>query len=99
MEKSKNTNQMIDLLNWDASAHKRRLLIAGVLIFFFTIMLILNILTPLISDDCRYLYSFADGTRIRPLADVFRSQFTHYYNMNGRVITQICVRLRRGLFE
>ncbi|MCE5189149.1 MAG: DUF6056 family protein [Eubacteriales bacterium] len=87
METGKGIHHVMHLLDWEVSARKRAWTIAGVLAFFFVILLVLNILTPLISDDYRYLYSFADGTRIESFADVIRSQVAHYYNMNGRVIT------------
>lgn len=87
MGENKWIDRVMRTLDWDRSSKRRTWAIAGVLTFFFLILLALNILTPLISDDYRYLYSFADGTRIESLADVFQSQVAHYYNMNGRVIT------------
>ena len=87
MEAKKGIDRVMRALDWDRSSKGRSWAIAGVLAFFFVILLSLNILTPLISDDYRYLYSFADGTRIESLSDVFHSQVAHYSNMNGRVIT------------
>lgn len=87
MEVNKGIDRVMRALDWDRSSKRRTWAITGVFAFFFVILLVLNILTPLISDDYRYLYSFADGTRIESLADVFHSQVAHYSNMNGRVIT------------
>ena len=87
METNKGIDRVMHALDWDKSSKEKTWAIAGVLTFFFVILLALNILTPLISDDYCYLYSFADGTRISSIADVFHSQVAHYYIMNGRVIT------------
>ncbi|UDM73832.1 DUF3329 domain-containing protein [Vagococcus fluvialis] len=45
----------------------------------------LNYLTTFRGDDFNYHYSFADGTRISSLLDVFKSQVAHYKVMNGRI--------------
>lgn len=52
---------------------------------------LLNYYTPLMHDDLAYLYQFGPKAEVRPtnlpvknLADVFRSQYYHYLDVNGR---------------
>ncbi len=59
-----------------------------VIIFFFSILLLLNILTPMIADDFCYLLIF-DGvfqTRVTSISDVILSQWDHYFLWGGRSI-------------
>lgn len=52
----------------------------------FAILLFLNILTPLISDDITYLFVFGETDRISSIADVIQSQINHYYMWGGRSV-------------
>lgn len=69
----------------------------------FLIMLICNLYTDLIVDDFTYLYSFADGTRIDSVLDIFPSMVSHYSSMNGRLIphffAQLFLYLPLGIFK
>ena len=44
----------------------------------------LNFLTPLVSDDYRYAFSFATDERITSVWQIFPSLYTHYFVMHGR---------------
>ncbi len=57
----------------------------------FMIMLLCNMLTDKCVDDYAYLYSYADGTRITDILDVFPSMVGHYSKMNGRLIAHFFV--------
>lgn len=52
----------------------------------FAILLFLNMLTPLISDDITYLFVFGETDRISSIADVIQSQINHYYMWGGRSV-------------
>ena len=53
----------------------------------FLIMLILSCMTPMLADDYTYCFSFADGTRISRIGDIFPSLAAHRNVMNGRVFS------------
>ena len=65
-------------------------LVAG---FVFAAMLPLNIWTQMVMDDFTYCFSFADGSRITGVAEIFPSMGAHYYNMNGRLLPHFFVQL------
>ena len=69
------------LLRLDTS----RLIGALVLLCVFGVMLCGNVLTDRFTDDFHYLYSFADGTRIRSVGAIFASMRAHYFTANGRI--------------
>ncbi|MBQ9687355.1 MAG: hypothetical protein IJV41_12555 [Oscillospiraceae bacterium] len=74
-----------------ANASKLCLFLALVLIFI--IILYCNHLTPLSGDDYCYMFSFADGSRIQQISDIFPSMNAHWHTTNGRVIPHFFVQL------
>lgn len=59
---------------------------AAVLAAAFVVMLVFNRLTPLISDDYSYLLRFPTHERVGSVADVFVSQFYHYFQWGSRTL-------------
>ncbi len=57
----------------------------------------LNRFTPLASDDWNYVFIFGTDDYIRNLWDVARSQYNHYFGMNGRVTAQSMVQIADSL--
>lgn len=55
------------------------------------LLFIYNYLTPLIADDFWYMFSFADGARIRSIGDIVPSMIAHAYTMNGRWVAHTLV--------
>ena len=56
-----------------------------ILISIFLMMLLLNVLTPLISDDYSYALS-VDDTRLSGIMDVIKFQINHYLSWGGRTV-------------
>lgn len=52
----------------------------------FSILLFLNILTPLISDDFAYSFVYGENTLVASLQDIVKSQINHYYMWGGRSV-------------
>ena len=64
------------------------MLIVGVMFY------LLNLYTPLYADDYKYLFGFGDNQgRIENLTDIAVSQYSHYFNMNGRIATHSLAQL------
>lgn len=68
--------------------------VVGILFF------LLNYYTPLLHDDLAYLYQFGSKAEVRPtnlpvenLGDVFRSQYYHYLDVNGRFTSHFLLQL------
>lgn len=59
----------------------------------FSILLFLNVLTPLISDDITYLYIYGETTRISSVSDVIQSQVNHYYMWGGRSVVHFIAQI------
>lgn len=60
-----------------------------IVIFYFSvfiIMFILTSLTPMVSDDYSYCFSFYDDTRISSVSQIIPSMIAHRQILNGRVI-------------
>jgi hypothetical protein len=89
----KDKSVLTDILEWSAAGKRKTMFRGIVLVVLFGLMLALNWLTPLISDDYRYLYSFADGERITAVSQIVPSQIAHYQTINGRVITHTLCQL------
>lgn len=58
----------------------------AVIILCFAPILILNILTPIISDDYTYLFIWGELARVQSLSDVVQSQINHYFAWGGRSV-------------
>lgn len=52
----------------------------------FSAIFILNILTPLISDDFAYMFVYGEDRLVSSVADILESQKNHYYMWGGRSI-------------
>ena len=59
----------------------------------FLLLLYCNLHTALVADDYRYCFSFADGSRITAVSQIFPSMAAHRSSMNGRVIPHFLVQL------
>lgn len=68
--------------------HKRLslVLLAALMLVIAAFVTYLNDLTPLFADDFSYSISFSTIRPIRSLAELFRSQYVHYYALNGRSV-------------
>lgn len=73
------------------TAYLLLLMVIGVLFF------VINILTPLYSDDWHYGYIFNTSVHIRSLSDVFISQYAHYFSQNGRFVPHFLLQTFDGL--
>lgn len=84
-------------------SHNSILLCALSILLVFSIMLVMNILSPLVLDDFAYSYSFADGERITSLSQIIPSMAKHYYIGNGRLLThsavQACLMMSPVVFD
>lgn len=66
---------------------KKKLLLWGLIVLVcFSALLLLNVLTPLISDDFAYLFIYGEDVRITSLRDIVQSQINHYYMWGGRSV-------------
>ena len=74
-----------------ASSDRRLFLFLCVLVFL--VVLGLTALTPMVSDDFAYCFSFADWTRIRHVGQIIPSMAEHRNVTNGRVIVHGLVQL------
>lgn len=64
-----------------------------ILLIVFLVMTVLSFLTPLISDDYNYCFSFADYSRITSVGDIVRSMVAHRETTNGRIVAHSLVSL------
>ena len=62
-------------------------------VLVFLVALGLTALTPMVSDDFAYCFSFADWTRIRHVGQIIPSMAEHRNETNGRVIVHGLVQL------
>lgn len=62
------------------------LLFAIVLCLIFSLILFLNIKTPLIGDDFVYSFVYQTQYRLNSISDIFESQYLHYYKWGGRSV-------------
>ncbi len=59
----------------------------------FLVLLILSAMTPMVSDDFAYCFSWTDWTRIRSIAQIIPSMAEHRNVTNGRVVVHGLVQL------
>ncbi|MFV0535991.1 MAG: DUF6056 family protein [Dysgonomonas sp.] len=52
----------------------------------FSVIFILNMLTPLISDDFAYMFVYGEDRLVSSIGDILESQENHYYMWGGRSI-------------
>lgn len=67
-----------------------RLLLAFYILLFL-VMLVLNFMTPLLSDDFSYSFSFDEDIRMEHLSQIIPSMQAHRSILNGRVIAHSMV--------
>lgn len=73
----KNKIRLVSTCEW------RAYLFSNVLVF--AVMLLFNFLTPYLADD--WFYSLS-----KSIPDIFRKEYTHYFNQNGRSVAHIIAR-------
>lgn len=78
-------------LRTTGSKDRRPFLVLCFLVFFTALML--TALTPMVSDDFAYCFSWADWTRIRHVSQIIPSMAEHRNVTNGRVIVHGLVQL------
>ena len=62
-------------------------------VIVFLVVLILSFLTPMVSDDFAYCFSWKDWTRIRQIGQIIPSMAEHRSVTNGRVVVHYLVQL------
>lgn len=80
---------MVSLSRLDRSRALSALILAAI----FLLMLFCNHETDLVADDYRYCFSYADGSRISSVDQIFPSMAAHRSSMNGRVLAHFLVQL------
>ena len=78
-------------LRTTGSKDRRPFIVLCFLVFFTALML--TALTPMVSDDFAYCFSWADWTRIRHVSQIIPSMAEHRNVTNGRVIVHGLVQL------
>lgn len=67
------------------------IIISGIIFY------ILNHFTPLYSDDWHYNFIYGTFENINNLSDIIKSQYIHYFKVNGRFIPHFIVQLFDGI--
>lgn len=65
---------------------RHRTLLLAVMLLIAAFLTYLNDLTPLFADDFSYSISFVTIKPIHSLGELFRSQYRHYFALNGRSV-------------
>lgn len=65
--------------------------IAAAMTIMFFVALFYNALSPYTTDDYSYMFSFADGAEITNPLQIFPSLWSHYFNINGRILPHFFV--------
>lgn len=69
----------------------------GYLAIIGVIFYLINLFTPLYCDDWHYQFKFGTLIPIQNIADIFESQYTHYFQMNGRFIPHFIAQFFDGI--
>ncbi|MDR1092509.1 MAG: DUF6056 family protein [Prevotella sp.] len=69
-----------------SSGRNSALLWVVAVLLSFSAIFILNILTPLISDDFAYMFVYGEDRLVSSVADILHSQENHYYMWGGRSV-------------
>lgn len=80
---SKSYNRLESLT--EGVGHKK-ILWGLIILICFSIILFLNVLTPMIADDFGYLYIFGEKEQVSSLSDLIHSQKNHYMWWGGRSV-------------
>lgn len=82
---------------------KKEAPLIAVLAAVFFVMLAFTAMTPLLSDDFSYCFSWADNSRIRSLRQIVESMAVHWEETNGRVfvhgVVQFLLMLPKTVFN
>lgn len=94
----KTSEAVFNRINTSVENIRLRRIWYAVLCFFvvaicFTSLMLLNSLTPLISDDITYLFIFGETDRITSVYDIIQSQINHYYMWGGRSVVHFVAQL------
>lgn len=66
---------------------------AVVILFCFGFILLLNILTPMMTDDYSYKFIFGSMNPVASLGDIIESQTRHYFEWGGRTVVHVITQL------
>ncbi len=69
----------------------------GYLLIIGVVFYVMNVFTPLFSDDWHFAFIFRTDTRIKTLGDVLYSEYLHYLNYTGRTVPHFFVQLFDGI--
>lgn len=69
----------------------------GFLLIVGIVFYLMNLFTPLYSDDWHYNFIFGTQTQIKSISDILYSQYIHYFNNNGRFVPHFFVQLFDGI--
>ena len=69
----------------------------GYLFVIGVVFYLMNVFTPLSSDDWHYNFIFGTHTQIKNIGDIFNSLYIHYLGNNGRFVPHFFVQLFDGL--
>lgn len=69
----------------------------GYLLLIGVAFYVMNVFTPLFSDDWHFAFIFRTDTRIKTLGDVLYSEYLHYLNYTGRTVPHFFVQLFDGI--
>lgn len=69
----------------------------GYLLIIGIIFYLMNCFTPLYSDDWHYCFVYGTTEPIKSLSDILKSQYIHYFEMNGRFIPHFFVQFFDGI--
>ncbi len=86
-----------------SSLNRSKAAAALILSAIFLLMFFCSHMSDLVADDYRYCFSYADGSRITAVGQIFPSMQAHRSSMNGRVIAHFLVQLflllPKGMFD
>ncbi len=69
----------------------------GYLLIIGVVFYVMNVFSPLFSDDWHFAFIFRTDTRIKTLGDVLYSEYLHYLNYTGRTVPHFFVQLFDGI--
>lgn len=82
----------MNIQNLNKKIHEKHNFLFGFVLFaIFCMILFLNCFTPLAADDFSYIFVYGSSDRVNSFADVFRSQWLHYFNWGGRSVVHFIV--------
>lgn len=69
----------------------------GLLLILGILFYVINMLTPLFSDDWHYGFMWGTSTHIQSVSDVLISQYAHYFENNGRFVPHFLMQYFDGI--